>query len=147
MKTRFKLIASVYIFFIKDDQILLLRRANTGYQDGNYSLVAGHADGEEPLTVAAQREAREEAGVEINKEDLVLKHVMHRREDDERMDFFFEARTWKGEIRNTEPGKCDDLSWFELDNLPTNTIPYIRQAIEGYKKGIIYSEFWKPNNY
>ncbi len=64
-KPRFKLIASVYVLFVKDGKILMLRRANTGYEDGNYSLVAGHADGNEALTAATAREAKEEAGVVI----------------------------------------------------------------------------------
>ncbi len=80
MKTRFKLITSVYLFFIKENKILLLRRANTGYEDGNYGLVAGHADGEETLKTTAVREAKEESGVEIDPKNLELKHVMHRRQ-------------------------------------------------------------------
>lgn len=138
---RFKLIASVYLLFVKDGKILLLRRANTGYEDGNYGLVAGHLDAHESLTHAAIREGKEESGVDINPVDLEVKTTMHRRQSDERVDFFFEVKKWNGEPINTEPDKCDDLSWFNLDNLPQNTIPYIRQAIECYKKGIIYSEF------
>ena len=45
-KERFKLIPSVYALFIQDEKILLSRRFQTGYEDGKYSLVAGHADGE-----------------------------------------------------------------------------------------------------
>ncbi len=112
MKERFKLIASVYILFIRDGKILLLRRANTGYEDGNYSLVAGHADGGDALTQATVREAREESGVEINPRDLRLKVVMHRIGDDERLDFFFEPKQWNGAPQNMEPKKGDDLSWF-----------------------------------
>lgn len=141
MEERFKLIASVYLLFIKDGKILLLRRANTGYEDGNYGLVAGHLDAHESLTHAAIREAKEESGVDIVRNDLEVKTTMHRRQNDERVDFFFEVKKWTGEPVNTEPDKCDDLSWFHLDNLPSNTIPYIRQAIECYQKGIIYSEF------
>jgi 8-oxo-dGTP diphosphatase len=66
---------------------------------------------------------------------------MHRLSDDERLDFFFEAKQWKGELRNMESEKCDDLSWFPINNLPENTIPYIREAIRCYREGILYSEF------
>jgi ADP-ribose pyrophosphatase YjhB (NUDIX family) len=138
---KFKLIASVYMLFVKDGKILLLRRCNTGYEDGNYGLVAGHLDAHESLTRAAIREAKEESGIDIAPGDLEIKTTMHRRQDDERVDFFFEVKKWTGEPINTEPEKCDDLSWFPLDDLPANTIPYIRQAIECYRKGIIYSEF------
>lgn len=141
MTNRFKLIASVYLLFIKDNKILLLRRKNTGYEDGNYGLVAGHLDENESLTHGAIREAKEESGVDINPKDLEVKTTMHRRQKDERVDFFFEVKKWSGEIVNTEPEKCDDLRWFPLDNLPSNIIPYIKQAIECSRKGIVYSEF------
>lgn len=143
MVEKFKLIASVYLLFRRGNKMLLLRRCNTGYEDGNYGLVSGHVDGNERLAVAAVREAREEAGVTIDPSELTLKTVMHRCQEDERIDFFFEPKTWKGEIMNTEPDKCDELEWFPLDALPNNTIPYIRQAIECYRDGIFYSEYWE----
>lgn len=147
MNDRFKLIASVYLIFVKDNTILLLRRCNTGYEDGNYGLVAGHLDAHESLTDAAIREAYEESGVTILPQDLEVKTVMHRRQEDERIDFFFEVKAWSGDIKNTEPNKCDDLSWFSLNNLPPNIIPYIKQAIECHRDGILYSEFgWHDTN-
>jgi hypothetical protein len=67
---------------------------------------------------------------------------MHRRaSSDERIDFFFVARTWRGEVTNLEPRKCDDLSWFSADQLPPNTIPYVRSAIDHFAKHNSYSEF------
>ena len=43
-----------------------------------------------------------------------------------------------------EPHKCDDLSWFDLNDLPENVIPYIKQAIQNILNKEIYSEFgWK----
>jgi len=54
---------------------------------------------------------------------------------------FFLAEKWKGEPQNMEAHKCDDLRWFDLDKLPENTIPYIKQAINCFLKGIFYSEY------
>jgi len=141
-KERFKLIPSVYILLIQDDKILLLRRINTGYEDGNYGLVAGHADGRETMRKAMAREAFEESGIKINTDDLDLVLTMHRWcGDHERVDFFFTVKKYDGEVKIMEPEKCDDLSWFPLNKLPENTIPYIRAAIDCYQKGEGYCEF------
>jgi ADP-ribose pyrophosphatase YjhB (NUDIX family) len=144
-ESRFKLILSIYLFLIKDEKVLLLRRANTGYEDGKYGLPAGHADGNESARVATAREAKEEAGIDVNPEELKFAHCMHRLQEDERIDFFFAVDKWQGEPKNMEPEKCDDLSWFPLDDLPPNTIPYIKQALESYQQGIYYSEWWEGN--
>src|SRR5947207_1588089 len=88
----------------------------------------------------AWREALEEAGLIIQPEDLVLCHVMHRKAQDNRVGFFFKAERWTGEPRNLEPGKCSELSWFHVDSLPANLIPYIRQAIKETLRGATYSE-------
>ena len=138
---RFKLIPAAHLFLIKDNKILLLRRANTGYEDGNYSVPAGHLDGNETVTQAMAREAFEEAGVIINPKDFTVMHVMHRQSKEERIDFFLTTSEWKGEPEIKETDKCDDLSWFTLDSLPENVIPYVRFAIENYKNNVLYSEF------
>lgn len=141
-KERFKLIPEVYLVLVKDGKILLLRRFQTGYEDGNYSMVAGHADGNETMREAIAREAKEEAGITVDAEKLEHLLTMHRWcGDHERIGFYFTTAEYGGEIRNTEPNKCDDLSWFLLDALPENTIPYIRAAIGYYKKGEKYCEF------
>lgn len=137
---RFKLILSVYLILVRDGKTLLLRRQNTGYEDGNYGLVSGHADGNESARAATCREVLEEVGLKLNEDDLKFVHLMHRISNDERIDAFFTIDKWEGEPKNTEPKKCDDLSWFPLDGLPKNTIPYIRQAIECFQKDTIYSE-------
>ena len=71
MPDRFKLIPEAHIFLMNDNhEVLLLRRFNTGYEDGNYSVIAGHIDGNEEVKAAAIREAREEAGIEIRPSDI-----------------------------------------------------------------------------
>ena len=66
------------MFFIRGNQILLLRRLNTGYRDGEYSVPAGHLDGNETVVAAAAREAEEEIGVRIEADDIRFSSVMHR---------------------------------------------------------------------
>ncbi len=143
-KDRFKLIPAAYLFLIKDNKILLQRRKNTGFEDGNYGLVSGHLDGDETVYQAMVREVKEEAGIDLKVNDLKVVHVMHRGgrgRDNERIDFFITTKGWKGEVKNTEPDKCNDLRWFEINNLPENAIDFIKQAIECIQKNIFYSEF------
>jgi len=141
VQERFKLIPTSHLILIADNKILLSRRFQTGYEDGNYSVVAGHLGGNETFIQAMVREAKEEADICIKPGDLKVAHVMHRKvPNEERIDFFLIAKKWKGEPKIMEPHKCDDLSWFELDSLPKNIIPYVKQAIEKIRDGIFYSE-------
>lgn len=133
---------AVHLFLRKDDEILLLRRFNTGYEDGNYSVIAGHVDGGEDVYTAMIREAKEEAGITLNKDDLEIVQVMHRKKPlEERIDYFFDCLKWEGDIQNIEPNKCDELTWTRIDSLPINTIDYIQEAIKNYKNGIAFSLF------
>lgn len=132
---------AVHLFFLHNQQVLLLRRFNTGYEDGNYSVVAGHVDAGETVINAAIREANEEIGITLTPQNIEVVHVMNRKSEDERIDFFMAVKHWTGEITNKEPHKCDELSWFPMASLPDNIIPYVRSALESYQNGILFSEF------
>jgi 8-oxo-dGTP diphosphatase len=43
-------IPASYLILFRDGKILLLKRANTGYEDGNYSVIAGHVEPGENFT-------------------------------------------------------------------------------------------------
>lgn len=132
---------TVHLLFFRADQVLLLRRFNTGYADGQYSVPAGHLDGGETVLAAAAREAQEETGLRIEADDIRFSSVMHRRDGDERVDFFVHVRDWQGEPINTEPDKCDELRWVNVDQLPENIIPYVKKAIQNHRDGIRFDEF------
>lgn len=141
MQDRFKAIASIYVLMVKDGNILLLRRCNTGYCDGMYGLPSGHLEADESVMQGMLREAREEIGVAFLPEQLKVVHLRSRNAPDwHRIDHFFLATEWNDEPRNMEPTKCDDLSWFPLNALPENTVPYIRDVIERVQRGEVYSE-------
>jgi 8-oxo-dGTP diphosphatase len=139
MRARFP--TTVHLFFFRENQILLLRRFNTGFRDGEYSVPAGHLDGGETVMDAAAREAEEEVGVKIEVENMTFSTVMHRIEDDERVDFFVQVHQWQGEPFNAEPDKCDDLRWVEMDDLPENTVPYVRQALNNHLDSVPFDEY------
>ncbi|WP_028552615.1 NUDIX hydrolase [Paenibacillus sp. UNC451MF] len=122
---------SVHLLFYRDEEVLLLKRQNTGFADGKWSVVAGRIDGNEEVVSAAIREAREEAGVIIDPSEIKVVGVMHRKNtSSEWIDFYLLVNSWQGMITNAEPHKCEELKWFSLRELPDNIIPYIRKAIE-----------------
>jgi 8-oxo-dGTP pyrophosphatase MutT (NUDIX family) len=142
---RFRAVVAVHLLLLRGEEVLLLRRANTGYEDGNYSVIAGHLAGNETARQAMVREAMEEAGVRVAPADLRFVHVMHRKEAaeaDERIDLFFVATRWQGEPEIREPEKCSELRWASLDALPPNMVQYVRAALDHYRQQRTYAEFW-----
>ncbi len=143
MKIRNKATPAVYLFLEKDEKILLGRRCNTGYMDGCYQIPAGHVEEGELPSEALIREIKEEIGIDVKLNDLEIVHVSYRPKHDEtgdRVDFFFRAKSWSGEILNMEPHKCDDLRWFPLSELPENMPFHVRMGIEAIRKEIFFEE-------
>lgn len=141
---RFTLIPAVFLVLKKDDKFLFSKRMNTGYGNGQYSLVSGHVEDGESVVSAMIREAKEEIGIVLRPQDLILIHTLHYTSDDDgykALMLFFAADQWEGEIGNMEPDKCSDLNWFSMDNFPENTLPYIRQVMHCIHNDITYSDF------
>lgn len=141
-KARHTLRCAVYAIFIKDKQVLLCRRKNTGWMDGYYGLPQGHLDKGESLKEALVREVKEETGIAVDESDITFYHVMHRTKPGsiEYVDFYFKIEYWKGEPAITEPDKCDEMLWCDLDRLPDNIIPTVKAALSFFKGRIIFSE-------
>lgn len=138
---RFKMRVAVHLILEHNNEFLLLRRYNTGYEDGNYSVIAGHLNGNETIKEAMIRETLEEANITIDDKHLKIVGVMHRKDSDESIDYYLYTNKFSGNIRIMEPNKCDDLAFYKLDNLPDNIIPYIKTALFNYKNNIIFSEY------
>lgn len=140
-KNYYRFLSAAHLLLLKDGKVLLARRFNTGYEDGNYSVPSGHIEGDETASKGLIREVKEETGIDLMPSSVRMIHIMHRKSEDVRLDFFFEATSWVGEPKILEPNKCDELRWFSMNHLPENTIPYIRSAIENYQNKKYYSEF------
>jgi len=137
---RHKIIPGVYVIPKKNNKVLLLRRLNTGFEDGKYSLIGGHVEQNETFKQAIIKEARQEAGIVINPKNLKFVHVICRKMSGERIDIFYVVSKWKGEVKNMEPKKCSGLRWFDIDKLPDNIILWVKQVIENIDK-TYYSEY------
>ena len=133
-RSRFDVIAHTFVF--RRGRLLLLRRANTGFLDGYYSLPGGHVEAGEEVAHAAAREVAEEARIEVL--EIEPRIVMPYGDG---IDFLFEAKRWRGTAAIGEPDRCDDLVWAPPDRLPDKTAPYLRKALELRKAGTWYHEF------
>lgn len=138
---RFRPYAAAMIFLIRNNQLFMLRRFNTGWADGTYTVPSGHIEKGEGVIQAAIREAQEEAGVTIRSSDIEVSFVSYRISSDRTyVDFFLTCSAWTGEPYSAEPDKSYDGKWFPLDNLPENTTPFIRRGVEAYRNNQIFYE-------
>ena len=144
---RFKLKVGVFVVLIKEGQVLLLRRFQTGIEDALYVVPMGGHDGKETLTMGVIREAKEEVNIDVKPEDVEVCHVMHRFHSMpeglsfEQIDVFFRVKNYEGLITNNEPDRCDELAFFPLNDLPEAMAPFIRHALQCIQDGKYFSEF------
>jgi 8-oxo-dGTP diphosphatase len=113
-------------------EILFLRRANTGYADGQWSVPAGHVEQNETLVAACVRETAEEITVAVAQQDLECVLVQHKHDLDgeERIDVFFRCDLTDGQqARIAEPDCCDGLKWADPLTPPQPTVPYVGAAL------------------
>ena len=147
---RFVVVPAAYVFLLRDGEagteVLLQLRQNTGYMDDHWAAAAaGHVERGETAYDAAHREAHEELGVTDLELSFVtsMQRTRHDEPIDERIDFFFTARSWTGEPRIVEPDKAAELRWCPLDGLPEPVVPHERSVLEGLRTGTTtaYSTF------
>lgn len=150
MTDRFVVVPASYVFLLREGdtgtEVLLQFRQNTGYMDQHWAAAAaGHVEQGETAFAAAQREATEELG--ITDIDLQFVTSMQRTQGgepiDERIDFFFTARSWSGAPSIIEPEKCAEIRWCPLTDLPDPVVPHELQVLTGLREGDVsaYSSF------
>ena len=131
LEQRNKITTTALLLLTKDNKILLTRRYNTGYEDEKYSLPGGHVEKGEEVRNAAIREAYEELGIKIAKEDLEVKKVFNRKvKDDAYIDFILKCSKWQVEVQNNEKDKCDEIRWADKNDIPTNIIPFVKEIFK-----------------
>jgi 8-oxo-dGTP diphosphatase len=149
-RVRFVVVPASYVFLLREGssgtEVLLQLRQNTGYMDNHWAAAAaGHVEQGETAYDAAHREANEELGVTDLDLAFVTSMQRHGSEQpiDQRIDFFFTARSWSGEPSIVEPEKAAELRWCPLDALPEPVVAHERSVLEALRTGTTtaYSTF------
>ena len=134
--------SAVYGILRKGNKILLMRRFNTGYKDGFLTLPAGHIEKDELPKETMLRELKEETGLICDFESIIGVYAMHRISSSGRtyVDYYFEILKYNGNPEIKEPGKCDHIDWYDIEDIPENTLSYIKIALNHIKNKAPISE-------
>lgn len=126
----------------RDGKVLLSRRQNKGWGDGLLCIPGGHVEPDETVLQAAIREAKEELGLHLSKDDLAyLCTEVKNNSGKFYISIEFIAKTDQ-EPQNNEPHECSELVWVDPKNLPDDVIPNFKNIIEkGYLAQEKYIEF------
>lgn len=111
-----------------DIYILLMKRCNTGFEDGKYELPGGHLEEGEDIFAAMIREAKEELLIDLTEEDIKIKHILHHYHGN-RINFIFETSGDNINPKIGEPNKCSELKWVKINELPDETIDKVKLMI------------------
>ena len=148
MTERFALVPASYVYLLRDGvggtEVLLQQRGPVPYMPGHWAAAAaGHVERGETAYDAACREALEELGItDVALEfAFTMQRTQHAGAIEERVDWFFTARSWVGEPRVVEPEKCAGIGWFPLDDLPSPTVPHEAHALAHLSSGVGYLTF------
>ena len=120
-----------------DVYILLMKRENTGFDDGKYELPGGHLEAGEDIFESMIREAKEELLIDLKKDDLKIIHILHHYNGN-RINFIFEADLNNLEPKIGEPNKCSEIRWVKINELPDEVTDKVKLMISN----IINNKFY-----
>ena len=151
----YQLIVDIHLLLVSNGDLLLGRRANTGYGDGAYEPPSERLAERETLVEAAVRVAASQVGIALDPAEVSLAHVLHDVSGQGRMAFFLTADGWTGEACAVPPGPVpsgpgpalpgtgsySDFGWYPLTDLPANMIDRARVAVRNYAAGARFSTY------
>ncbi|MFI7002243.1 NUDIX domain-containing protein [Nocardia sp. NPDC050175] len=132
----FRSVVGVQLLMSRGERVLLARRRNTSFGDGEWNAPGGRLDDGEDVLTAVIREAEEEIGVRVERDDVRMVASMHIQSPPGQalIVFIFHTDTWSGEPQNLEPDRCSDLRWFDFDDIPEETILSTRAGIDMFRR-------------
>ncbi|WP_194835593.1 NUDIX domain-containing protein [Nocardia sp. XZ_19_369] len=146
--TIFRSVIGVQLLLTKGDRVLLARRRNTEFGDGEWNAPGGRLDAGEDVLTAVIREAEEEIGVQVAREHVRMVASMHIQSPPGQalIVFIFQADTWSGEPWNREPERCSELRWFDVDDIPDDTILSTRAGLDMFRNNEHFGLYGWPEH-
>jgi len=132
-------------------EILLLRRAQTGFMDGFWTLPGGHVEPGELPMAAAQRECQEETGVSVSRPQPICVLPYSSKSGSKRgskrrdlvhvgLNLVFFAHQWRQQPYLAEPQMADMLCWVPTTSLPKPCVPWLASVLQLGQQGQWYEE-------
>lgn len=121
---------------LKNDKILLVKRANGLPEGGKWGLVGGFVERNETLEEAVKREIFEETGYTVDSTTLLRINDNPNRPREDRQNISFVYFCFAGEKNGVADKESDSQEWFPLSALPPEDEFAFdgRSNIELYKK-------------
>ncbi|MCB9806109.1 NUDIX domain-containing protein [Candidatus Nomurabacteria bacterium] len=125
----------------KGEFLFGLRKGSFG--EGQWAFPGGHIDFGETIIECAQRELKEELGIDFLKEDLAIICVFDELsfiDSDNRhgVGIGLKARYSGQEIKLMEPEKCVEWKWFSKGNLPSPIYKSSERVLSNFLENKIY---------
>lgn len=116
---------------INDGKVLLVR----GKGGDKFKFPGGHVDDEETIRQSAQREAFEEAGIEI---EVIGEPFFYLFELDSTTDIILINYLANIKTGNPEPNtEIEEVKWFDLNKLPENMFDNVAPVLNHFKKDLV----------
>lgn len=128
----FPRIASTVLLINEKNEVFLMRRSkNTRNGQGLWSIPGGAIEAQETVEQSLIRECEEECGVTIKNPEYIgyIDHLMPKI-GQHWVSHAFVVYEWVGEPTNLEPLKCDEIGWFPLNSLPTDSTIILTRSLE-----------------
>ncbi len=106
------------LIFNEDGHILLGKRKNS-FGAGKYSLIGGHLKKGESIEQCIQRELYEELGITVSTDKAKVLNFGFIGDGEPTIEIGVLILDYTGTPSIKEPDRCEDLAFFDLNNLPS----------------------------
>jgi len=117
----------------------LMRKRISKYGNGKWCFPGGHLEYGETLRENAIRETKEETDLDIEPINIIsLNNAVL--DDRHYVTIGMIGKIISGEVKLTEPDRCEGWDWFSLDELPEPLLEETISVIKQYKEGKINTD-------